>query len=118
MMASTITLRPSDHQRIAWADAARFQNRSVPAFVAFAADWTARYLRERRRLHRPDRITFRLEEKKRLGALREAARLAVDYVPKEAYSPIRGRLDVRGDLKRALDRVDEWLAEHAEEWAT
>lgn len=114
--ASTVTLRPKTLQQITWADQARFMNRSVPGYVTFAADWMARYMRELRRSRRPDRVASRLEEKRRLGLLLRAARLAVDYLPKVVDNPIRGRLDVRGDLRSAVRLVDEWLAEHLEEW--
>jgi hypothetical protein len=112
----TLTLRPSPEQGISWANAARRMKKSVPAFVVFAASWTARYFRELDRRKYPDWAVFRMNEKSLLGSLLEAAKLCVPYLPRYVDSPIRGRIQLQDVLRRAVDNAQEHLAEHFDEW--
>jgi hypothetical protein len=115
-MSKTITLRPSDQQGISWANAARRLHKSVPAYVAFAASWTARYFREVDRRKYPDWAAFRMDEKAKLGKLLEAAKQAVPYVPRFVDHRIQGRVFLQETLRRAVDAVEEHLASHDEDW--
>ena len=124
-MPATVTLHPTEKQQVTWADAARRSGKPVRAFVMWAADWTAAYLREQEQQsgwgtsRRPDPIVHRLQEKRRLGALLQAARQALVHLPKPFRSPIHGSLqDPAGDLRRAVDAVEEFLRATGEEYRT
>jgi hypothetical protein len=112
-----LTLRPTEEQQITWADAARRSGKPVRAFVMWAADFTAAYLREQEQQARRDPIAYRLQEKRGLGALLRAAKRALAHLPKPFRSPIHGTLqDPAGDLRRAVDAVEEFLAATGEEY--
>jgi hypothetical protein len=114
-VAKTLTLSPSPQQDITWADAARRCKKSVPAYVAFAASWTARYFRELDR-KKPDWVTFRMNEKVLLGKLLEAAKQSIPYLPRYVDQDLKGRVHLQDVLRRAIDEVEEHLREHSEEW--
>ena len=121
MSGGQITVRPSEDQRMRWGDASvRLGHKHVRAFLAWAADFTARYTLEQyvQGLHRQkDPFLLRLEEKKRLRCLLDAARYALDFLPPPSPCPLRGSLrDPKGDLRKALDGVDAYLAEVREEY--
>ena len=114
-----LTLRPTEKQQITWADAARHQGKPVRAFVMWAADFTAVYLRAQEQQARRDPIAHRLQEKRRLGALLKAAKQALTHLPKPFRSPIHGSLqDPAGNLRRAVDGVEEFLQATGEEYRT
>lgn len=122
-MRQSVTVRLSEEQAVRWSDAAyRNGRRSLPAFLAWAADWTARYFREQavQEAHRKgDPILTRLEEKRRLGALVDAAWHALDFLPSPSTYPISGAIrDPKGDLRKALESLHEYLDEVQEEYRT
>ena len=112
-----ITVQATLDQLWRWEDAGRVYKRDVPAFLVFAGDYLARYLREvLRERSRPDPILFRREEKRLLEALVRAAKGARDYLPLKPFdSPAGfGRRDPGGDLKRAIYAVEDFWELHGE----
>jgi len=104
-----------------WSDAAyRVGRRTVPAFLAWAADYMARYTFEVyvQDLHRrEDPILLRLEEKKRLRALVDAAWHALDFLPPPSERPLCGGInDPKGDLRTALESLRDYLEQVQEEY--
>ena len=120
MAGMTITLRSSEEQRATWEDAARRLNKPVRAFLAWAADFAARYTLEEyvQALHRKrDPILARLEEKKRLRRLMDAAWHALDFLPPPSPCPVRGSIrDPKRDLREALETVEAYLQDVQEEY--
>jgi hypothetical protein len=113
----TVTLKVTGDQISRWDHAGRPFKRDVPAFLVFAADAVARYLREvERERSRPDPILFRREEKKLLEALVRAAKRARDYLPLKPFeSPAGfGHRDPGGDLKRAVYAVEDFWERNGE----
>ena len=118
-MSASLTLRPTEEQQMTWADAARHQGKPVRAFVTFAADFTARYFQEQESQAKRDPVVHRLQEKRGLGALLKASKRALEYLPKPFRSPIYGTVqDPAGDLRRAIDAVEEFLQATGEEYRT
>lgn len=115
-----VTLRPTPEQSMTWSDAARRLNKTVRAYLAWAADFTARYTLEERRQERHrqrDPILARLEEKKRLRVLVDAAWHALDFLPTPSECPVRGSIrDPKGDLRKALESLQDYLEEVQEEY--
>ena len=105
----TVTLKATAWELESWHNAAYRVKRDLPRFLIFAGDATARYLRELDRQRRPDFVTIREEEKRKLGALLKAARAAVSHVPKIYDSPIYGRIYLQAPLQSALDDLSHWL---------
>jgi hypothetical protein len=112
-----ITLRATAEQFFRWESSGRMFNRDLPRFIVVAADLYARRLRE---MHwqrvRRDPIAERLEEKVLLGRLLEAARVAVQHLPKHVDTYMRGRQDPKGDLQNAVEDVLRFLARTGEEY--
>ena len=119
-MKQALTVRPTPDQAMTWADAARRLNKPVRAFMAWAADYMARYTLEVyvQELHRKaDPILLRLEEKKRLRAVMDAAWQALDFLPPPSEYPLSGAIrDPQGDLRKALEALHEYLDEIQEEY--
>ena len=112
-----VTVQATLEQLWRWEDAGKVYKRDIPAFLAFAGDWLARYLRElNRERSRPDPILFRREEKKLLEALVRAAKGARDHLPLKPFdSPAGfGRRDPGGDLKRAIYAVEDFWERNGE----
>jgi hypothetical protein len=117
----TLTLRPTEEQVMSWAGAARMTSgKPVRHFVMWAADWTAAYIREQEIQNyqqKQDPILERLEEKKRLRRLMDAAWHALDFLPPPDRCPAYGSIrDPKKDLREALEAVQEHLAEVQDEW--
>jgi hypothetical protein len=115
-----ITLKPTQSQRTSWTHAALTQGQDMRSFLLWALDHMARYVSEGylQSLHRKrDPILLRLEEKKRLRALVDAAWHALDFLPPPSPCPARGSIrDPKGDLRRALDDLHDYLDEVQEEY--
>ena len=116
-----VTVRATGLQLLAWGDAARRHGKPLGLFIGWAADFTARYFREEalQALHRQrDPLLARLEEKKRLRRLLDAAWHALDFLPPPSRSPVQGGIrDPKKDLREALEAVHEHLDAVQEEWA-
>jgi len=112
-----VTIRATAGQLSRWESSARMFNRDLPRFIVLAADLYARRLRE---MHwqrvRRDPIGERLQEKVLLGRLLDAARAAVDHLPRSVDSHTYGRLNPKGDLQRAVQGVRDFLQETGEEY--
>jgi aminoglycoside phosphotransferase (APT) family kinase protein len=110
------TVAATADQLVRWGEAARRYNRELPAFLAFAGDAVARYLRELHRTRsRPDPVLFRREEKRRLEALVRAAKAAARSIPAPASTPhFLERHDPAGDLRRAIGEVEAFWEQHGE----
>jgi hypothetical protein len=115
-MGKTLTLHPSPEQEISWANAANRLKKSVPAYMAFAASWTARYFRELHRKRYSDWPAFRMNEKVVLGKLLDAAKQSLPYLPRHVDHHLKGRIHLQEVLTRAVDEVEEHLREHFDEW--
>jgi len=119
-MRQTLTLRLTPDQALTWAAAAVRLNKPVRAFMAWAADYMARYTLEVyvQDLHRKaDPILLRLDEKKRLRAVVDAAWHALDFLPPPSKYPLSGAIrDPKGDLRKALEALHEYLDEVQEEY--
>jgi hypothetical protein len=115
---ATVTLKATSWELERWGNAAyTARRRDVPAFLTFAANATARYIRELDRLRSPDAVMTRQGEKRNLGALLKAAREAVEYLPpKPVERYLHGPLDVRRNLRRAIEAVDDFLQRYGEEY--
>ncbi len=112
-----LTLHPTEAQAMAWADGARFLGMNVPAFVVMSASWAAKYFPTQERAKRRDMIALRIEEKQKLGALFQAARNAVQYLPAPFRSvPYGEPRDPAGDLQRAIDAAQEFQEKYSEYW--
>jgi hypothetical protein len=70
-------------------------------------------------LHRQkDPLLVRLEEKKRLRRLLDAAWHALDFLPPPTRSPVHGGIrDPKKDLREALEAVHNYLDAMSDEWA-
>jgi hypothetical protein len=116
-----VSVRATGLQLLAWGDAARRHGKPLGLFIGWAADFAARYFREEalQALHRQrDPLLARLEEKKRLRRLLDAAWHALDFLPPPSRSPVQGGIrDPKKDLREALEAVHEHLDEVQEEWA-
>jgi hypothetical protein len=113
----TVTLKATAWELERWRSAAYRVKRDLPRFLIFAGDATARYLRELDRLRSPDAVMTRQGEKRNLGALLKAAREAVEYLPpKPVERYLHGPLDVRRNLRRAIEAVDDFLQRYGEEY--
>jgi hypothetical protein len=116
-MGNRIILYPTDLQEITWVDAARRHGMAVTRFLAYSADWMARYSLEVLRQKQPDHIAARLAEKGCLHVLLKAAKRALQHLPKPFHSALYGTpQDPEGDLRRAVDAVEEHLNRYSEEW--
>jgi hypothetical protein len=115
-----ITLKPTQSQRASWAHAAMSRGEDTRSFLMWALDYMARYVSEvyLQNFHRQkDPILLRLEEKKRLRVLVDAAWHALDFLPPPSLCPVRGSTrDPKGDLRRALDDLHDYLDEVQEEY--
>ena len=115
-----ITLKPTQSQRASWAHAALSQGQDTRSFIMWALDHMARYVSEGylQNFHRKwDPILLRLEEKKRLRALVDASWHALDFLPPPSESPVSGAIrDPKGDLRKALDALHDYLDEVQEEY--
>lgn len=116
----SLTLRLTDEQRMAWSDAAVRLKKPLRAFLVWAADFAARYTFEEflQELHRQrDPVLARLEEKKRLRAVMDAAWHALDFLPPPSEYPLSGAIrDPKGDLRKALEALYAYLDEIQEEY--
>jgi hypothetical protein len=113
----TVTLKATDWELASWRVAAANFRHDLPRFLSFAANTTARYIRDLQRHRRPDAILARQEERRVLGALLKAAREAIDHLPlKPVPRMVHQPLDVRGNLRRAVERVNGFLLDHGEEY--
>lgn len=110
-----LTLQATTGQLERWRAAARHTGRDLVEYVAFAADWTYRYLREQARgRKRGDPVGFRMEEKRRMDAVLRAAKEAGKFLPR-AFECIYGvRLDPAGDLEKAIHHLEQFWTEHGE----
>ena len=115
-----ITLKPTQTQRANWTHAALSRGQDLRSFIVWALDYMARYASELylQNLHRKeDPILLRLEEKKRLRALVDAAWHALDFLSPPSESPVSGAIrDPKGDLRKALDALHDYLDEVQEEY--
>ncbi len=115
-----ITLKPTQSQRASWAHAAMSRGQDTRSFIVWSLDYMARYVVEVyvQALHRKqDPILLRLEEKARLRAVVDAARHALEFLPPPSDSPVSGAIrDPKGDLRKALDALHEYLDEVQEEY--
>ncbi|HEY0511888.1 MAG TPA: hypothetical protein VGH73_08290 [Thermoanaerobaculia bacterium] len=112
----TVTLKATLWELESWESAGRIARRDLPGFLIFAANATARYIRELYRMRQPDAVLTRQEEKKKLGALLKAARESVEHLPKVYHSPIHGPRPVRANLQNAVDEVYSFLRWAGEEY--
>jgi hypothetical protein len=114
----TVTLKATAWELESWRRAAyTARRRDVSAFLTFAANTTARYIRELDRLRSPDAVMTRQDERRKLGALLKAAREAVEHLPpKPVERYLHGPLDVRRNLRRAIEAVDDFLQRYGEEY--
>lgn len=115
-----ITLEPTQSQRASWAHAAMCRGQDTRSFILSSLDYMARYVSEvhLQNFHRKeDPILLRLEEKKRLRVLVDAAWHALDFLPPPSDSPVSGAIrDPKGDLRKALDALHAYLDEIQEEY--
>lgn len=115
-----ITLKPTQSQRASWAHAAMSRGEDTRSFIVWSLDYMARYVSEVyvQALHRKqDPILLRLDEKKRLRALVDAAWHALDFLPPPSTCPVQGSIrDPKGDLRKALDALHDYLDEVQEEY--
>jgi hypothetical protein len=113
----TVTLKATAWELESWRAAAYTARRDLSHFLCFAASTTARYLRDLDRHRHPDAVMTRQEERRKLGALLKTAREAVEYLPpKPVQRYLHGPLDVRRNLRRAVEDVDDFLQRHGEEY--
>lgn len=112
----TVAVRATGNQLCRWEEWGRVYNRTVPAFLAFAADWFVRYLRESLREHaRPDPVLYRREERELVEALVRTAKESGRYLPKPFTMPhFCERKDPAGDLKRAVEALETFWERHGE----
>lgn len=99
-----LKLRVTREQVHRWqSHADTYRRGDLSAFVAFAADWVCRYLRELDRTrdqgHKPDQILQRIEARQKFQKLLTLAKQVEPFVPKRCHSPIQGDL---GNLGREL----------------
>ena len=115
-----ITLKPTQSQRASWAHAALSRRQDTRTFIMWALDYMARYVSEihLQDFHRKrDPMLLRLEEKKRLRTLVDAAWHALDFLPPPSPCPVRDSIrDPKGDLRKALDDLHDYLDEVQEEY--
>jgi hypothetical protein len=115
-----ITLKPTQSQRASWAHAALSRRQDTRTFIIWALDYMARYVSEvhLQDFHRQkDPILLRLEEKMRLRVLVDAAWHALDFLPPPSPCLVRGSIrDPKGDLRKALDDLHDYLDEVQEEY--
>ena len=115
-----VTLQPTDEQRALWAKAASDGGAPLPSFAMWAVNYMARYTIEVRTQgiqRKEDPILLRLEEKKLLRAVVDASWHALDFLPPPRENPIRGGIkDPKGDLRKALEALQDFLLEHQEEY--
>ena len=114
-----VTVRASAWQVNGWESTARWavKDGDVRHFIVCAADALARRLREvNYRRHVPDPIAQRLHEKVLLGDLMKAAEAAVEHLPKQVDTYLRGPVHPQRDLRNAVDGVKRFLAETGEEY--
>jgi len=113
--AVTVKATPWELER--WSSAAYTAGRrDLPAFLTFAANAAARYIRELDRQRRPDFVMERQDEKRKLGALLKASRAAVEHLPKVHHCPIHGPIRLQENLRRAVQAVDGYLQRSGEEY--
>lgn len=112
----TVTLKATLWELESWESAGRIARRDLPGFLTFAANATARYIRELHRMRQRDAVLTREEEKKKLGALLKAARESVEHLPKVYQSPIHGPRPLRANLQKAIDDVYSFLRWAGEEY--
>lgn len=112
----TIIVKATCSQVAYWESYGRMYRRDVPAFLAFAGDLFARYLRDAlRERSRPDPVFFRREEKRRLEALVRAAKGLYQHLPAPFFSPISGeRRDPGKDLRVAVEAVESFWEDNGE----
>lgn len=114
-----VTIRAGRWQFFCWESTARWavKGGDVRRFIVIAADALARHLREvNYQRKRPDLIAQRLHEKVLLGDLLKAAEAAVEHLPKQVDTYLRGPIYPKQDLRNALDSVKHFLAETQEEY--
>jgi hypothetical protein len=115
-----IVLRPTQTQRAKWVHAALTRDEDLRTFITWCLDYMARYVSEvyTQALHRKwDPMLLRLEEKKRLRAVVDAAWHALDFLPPPSDSPVSGAIrDPKGDLRKALDALAQYLGDIQEEY--
>ncbi len=111
-----LTLQPTPEQLERWKAVAKHLHRDLPDYVAFAADWTYRYLREQIRMRkRSDPVGFRMEEKRRMEAVLRTARESKKFLP-VAFETRNGiSLDPAGDIDRAIENLEAFWAEYQTE---
>jgi len=113
----TVTLKATAWELASWRVAAVNFRHDLPRFLSFAANTTARYIRDLQRHRRPDAVLARQEERRRLGELLKAAREAIEHLPaKPVQRAVHEPLAVRSNLRRAVERVDGFLLDHGEEY--
>ena len=115
-----VILVPTDEQRELWAKAAYEGGAPLPSFAAWAVNYMARYTVEVRTQgiqRKEDPILLRLDEKKLLRAVVDAAWHALDFLPPPMPHPIKGGIkDPKRDLRKALEALHDFLLEHQEEY--
>jgi hypothetical protein len=112
-----VTVLATGDQLYRWEDWGRVYKRDVPAFLSFAGDWLARYLRElNRERSRPDPVLFRREEKRLLEELVRTAKDSARYLPQKPFTTPHfcQRKDPAGDLKRAVQAVEAFWERNGE----
>jgi hypothetical protein len=114
-----VTVRVSLSKVNSWESVARsaVKGGDLRRFIVCAADILARRMREvNYERHLPDPIAQRLHEKELLGDLVKAAEAAVDHLPKEVHTYLRGPIYPKRDLQNAIENVKRFLAETGEEY--
>jgi hypothetical protein len=113
-----VTVRASRWKVMQWEDAAiHIKGRDVRRFMILAADWLTRRLREANyQRNVPDPIGQRLDEKHYLGKLMKAARVAVDHLPKQVDTYLRGPIYPKRDLQHAIENVRGFLNRVGDEY--
>lgn len=117
---SFVALRPTDAEKALWDRAASEHGAPLRSFATWAVNYMARYALEVRTQgiqRKEDPILLRLDEKKLLRAVVDAAWHALDFLPSPKESPVSGSIrDPKGDLRKALEALHDFLLEHQEEY--
>lgn len=111
-----LTLQPTPEQLERWKVVAKHLHRDLPDYVAFAADWTYRYLREQIRMRkRSDPVGFRMEEKSRMDAVLKEAREVKKFLPLPFETRHGIPVNPAVDLDRAITNLEAFWAEYQTE---
>ena len=114
-----ITVRASRWKINLWESTARswVKGGDVRRFLIVAADILARRMLEvNYQRSRPDLISQRLDEKRYMGQLLRAAENAVEHLPKQVDTYLRGPIYPKRDLKQAIENVRGFLDRVGDEY--